>query len=303
MYCTQARTAIADLGEYLRDITRTSQVKKQSQQLYDWLIRPAEAGLVKSGIKTLVFVLDGSLRNIPMAVLYDKKQQKYLVEKYAIALTPGLQLTDPKPFQQVQLNVLTGGVSEKRQIGDIEFPPLKNVALELKVIQSQVSKTKQLFNQTFTETNLQNQIKKVPFSVVHLATHGKFSSNPEETFILAWDRLLKVKDFVNLFRQSGSSQSNAIELLVLSACQTATGDKRAALGLAGVAVRAGARSILATLWSVDDEFSSKFMSYFYRELKTGVTKAQAVQHAQIAVLNNEKRPYFWAPYVLVGNWL
>ncbi|MDZ8188452.1 MAG: CHAT domain-containing protein [Nostoc sp. ChiSLP02] len=294
---------ILDLGEYLRDITRTFQVKKQSQKLYDWLIRPAEAELVKSDIKTLVFVLDGSLRNIPMAVLYDKEQQKYLVEKYAIALTPGLQLTNPKPLQQVKLNVLSGGVSEKRQIGNLEFPPLKNVARELEAIQSEVSKTKQLFNQTFTETNLQNQIKKVPFSVVHLATHGKFSSNPEETFILAWDRLVKVKDFVNLFRQSGSSQSNAIELLVLSACQTATGDKRAALGLAGVAVRAGARSIVATLWSVDDEFSSKFMSYFYRELKTGVTKAQALQHAQIAVLNNEKRPYFWAPYVLVGNWL
>ncbi|HEY9669405.1 MAG TPA: CHAT domain-containing protein, partial [Coleofasciculaceae cyanobacterium] len=299
----QVDSTVASLRKYLPDITRTSQVKQQSQQIYDWLIRPAEAELANSGIKTLVFVLDGSLRNIPMAVLYDQQEQKYLIEKYAIALTPGLQLVNPKPLQQVQLNALTAGVSEKRLVEGREFAPLPNVTRELQRIQSEVPTSEVLFNQTFTPTNLQHELKSTPFSVVHLATHGEFSSNPEETFILTWNNLLKVKNFDNLLRQSDSSGSGTIELLVLSACKTAEGDTRAALGLAGVAVRAGARSTLATLWSVDDESTTELMSQFYRELKSGVTKAEALQHAQLAVFAKEERPYFWAPYVLVGNWL
>ena len=294
---------VEDLREYLRDVTRTAQVKQQSQQIYNWLIRPAETELAKSGIKTLVFVLDGALRNVPMAVLYDKQQQKYLVEKYAIALTPGLQLLDPKPLQQVRLNVLTAGVVEERTIDGRKFLPLENVPRELEGIQSEIHSSKELLNQQFTETNLQDQLMAAPFSVVHLATHGEFSSDPEKTFILTWDALLNVNEFDHLLRDSNEKRSSTIELLVLSACKTAEGDKRAALGLAGVAVRAGARSTLATLWSVDDRFTADLMSEFYRELKAGVNKAEALQRAQLTVFASEKSPYFWAPFVLVGNWL
>ncbi len=284
-------------------MTRTFGVKKHSQQLYDWLIRPAEADLASSGIKNLVFVLDGSLRNIPMAVLYDSKQQKYLVEKYALALTPGLQLVEPKPLRKVKLNALTAGISEKRSVNGREFAPLENVKLELSGIESVVSKSKKLLDREFTENNLQKQMKLADFSVVHLATHGEFSSNPEKTFILTWNQLLKAKDFDRLLQISARNGSSTIELLVLSACKTAVGDKQAALGLAGVAVQAGARSTLATLWSVDDQSTSELMSQFYRELKTGVTKAQALQRAQLSVLKHEKRPFFWASYILLGNWL
>jgi CHAT domain-containing protein len=294
---------VEDLREYLRDVTRTSQVKQLSQQIYDWLIQPAEAELNKSGIKTLVFVLDGVLRNIPMSVLYDKQQGKYLVEKYAIAITPGLQLLDPKPLQQVKLNTIIAGVAAERTIENRKFPPLENVPRELQKIQSEVPKTEELLNQKFTENNLQNQLQSAPFSVVHLATHGEFSSDPEKTFVLTWDKLLKVKEFDHLLRFSNTKRSSTIELLVLSACKTAVGDKRAALGLSGVAVQAGARSTLATLWSVDDESTANLMSQFYQELKAGVNKAEALRRAQLAVFNQEKSPYFWAPFVLVGNWL
>jgi CHAT domain-containing protein len=294
---------VEDLREYLRDVTRTSQVKQLSQQIYDWLIQPAEAELSKSGIKTLVFVLDGALRNIPMSVLYDKQQQKYLVEKYAIAVAPGLQLLDPKPLQKVKLNTLAAGVAAERALENLKFPPLENVPRELRQIQSEVPKTEKLLNQQFTENNLQNQLQSAPFTVVHLATHGEFSSDPEKTFVLTWDKLLKVKEFDNLLRVRDTKRSSTIELLVLSACKTAVGDKRAALGLAGVAVQAGARSTLATLWSVDDESTANLMSRFYQELKTGVNKAEALRRAQLAVFTQQKSPYFWAPFVLVGNWL
>ncbi|MBR8836072.1 MAG: CHAT domain-containing protein [Stigonema ocellatum SAG 48.90 = DSM 106950] len=290
---------ITSLRDKLLDVAETVQVQQQSQKIYDWLIRPAETELAKSGIKTLVFVLDGELRNIPMAALYDKQQQKYLVEKYAIALTPGLQLLDPRPLRQVQLNALTAGVSKER----LGFPQLQNVPQELKGIRSEIPRSQELLDQNFTKLNLQKQLQSAPFSVVHLATHGEFSSDPDKTFILTWDQLVKVKDFDTLLRVSDQGKSGAMELLVLSACKTAAGDKRAALGLAGVAVRAGARSTLATLWSVDDQYTAALMSEFYRGLKSRVTKAEALQHAQLAVFANEKRPYFWAPYVLVGNWL
>ncbi|MBW4607916.1 MAG: CHAT domain-containing protein [Hassallia sp. WJT32-NPBG1] len=294
---------VADLRKNLLDVTRTVQVQQQSQQIYDWLIRPAEAEFAKSGIKTLVFVLDGELRNIPMGVLYDKQQEKYLLEKYAVALTPGLQLLDPKPLQKIQLNALTAGVSEKRSVEGREFPALENVPRELKEIQSEIPRSEELLNQKFTEPNLQNQLRSTPFSVVHLATHGEFSSDPEKTFILTSDKLVKVKEFDNLVRVSDQRKSKSIELLVLSACKTAEGDKRAALGLAGIAVRAGARSTLATLWSVDDRSTADVMSEFYRQLNAGVNKAEALQRAQLAVFANDKTPSNWAPYVLVGNWL
>ncbi len=271
-----------------------------SQQVYDWLVRPTEADLQASEIKTLVFVLDGSLRNIPMAVLHDGTQ--YLMEKYDIALTPGLELLEPQPLARNQLKVLTAGLSEARQ----GFPALPQVEAELNQIQSQIP-GEVLLNQRFTKTSIQNTIDAVPFSVIHLATHGQFSSKAEDTFILTWDDRINVNDLDNLLRTTGLQRTSAIELLVLSACQTAKGDNRAALGIAGVALRAGARSTLATLWSVDDEGTAQLMSRFYQELANAeVTKAEALRRAQQSILQDPKyrqHPYYWAGYVLVGNWL
>ncbi|MBH8554938.1 CHAT domain-containing protein [Nostocaceae cyanobacterium CENA357] len=294
---------VEQLQKDLPVASREPDVKQYSQQLYDWLIKPIEANLANKNINTLVFVLDGALRNIPMAILYDKQQQKYLIEKYAISLAPGLQLIDPKPLQNIRLNVLVAGIEQERFIEGQSFSELSNVTQELKQVQSEVKTSKKLLNQDLTEINLEKQIQSTPFSVVHLATHGQFSSDVEQTYILTWDNLLKVRELDNLLRTRGESRPETIELLVLSACKTATGDKRAALGLAGVAVRAGARSTLATLWTIDDESTSEFMGELYRQLDAGVTKAQALQRAQLAILAKENRPYFWAPYVLVGNWL
>ncbi|PSB61466.1 hypothetical protein C7B79_21885 [Chroococcidiopsis cubana CCALA 043] len=304
----EVEKTLQSLRQYLKEPDRTLDVQKSSQQLYSWLIQPLEVELEKMQVTKLVFVLDGSLRNVPMGVLYDDKQQKYLLEKYAIALAPGLQLLEPTPLQRQRLNALTAGLSESREFAGIEFPRLQNVLYELKQVESQVPKSEELFNQKFTKDNLQTQINSNPFTVVHMATHGQFSSNLEETFILTWDRLLKIDELDNLLRTSDKSRSSAIELLVLSACETAAGDNRAALGLAGIAVKAGARSTLATLWQVDDRSTARLMSEFYRQLADPkLTKAEALQKAQLALWNDKtqdwKRPYFWAAYVLIGNWL
>jgi CHAT domain-containing protein/tetratricopeptide (TPR) repeat protein len=267
------------------------------QQVYDWLIRPAEADLTASGIKTLVFVLDGYLRNLPMAVLHDG--EKFLVEKYSIALAPGLQLLAPKPLSQVKLRVLTAALSEARQ----GFPALPGVTQEVQQIAAQMPASG-LLNQEFVSGRLHDRIKAFSYPIVHLATHGQFSSNAADTFIVTWDQKINVKEFDRLLRARTGEKQQPIELLVLSACETASGDSRAALGLAGAAIRSGARSTAATLWQVNDESTAIFMTEFYRQLASAKSKAEALRNAQLTLLRNREyqNPYFWAPFVLVGNW-
>jgi len=269
-----------------------------SKKLYDWLISPIEAELAASEVDTIVFVLDGALRNIPMAALYDG--DRYLAQKYSVALAPGLQLVDPKPLARDELSILTGGLSAARQ----GFSALPGVELELEKIQASAP-TEILLNESFTDANFQTAINAFPFPVVHLATHGEFSSAAEDTFVLTWDDRINAKELEDLLRRE-IEDDRAIELLVLSACQTAAGDKRAALGLAGVAVRAGARSTIGSLWLVSDEATSKLMTEFYQELaKPEVTKAEALRRAQESVLQDQRfsHPYFWSAFILVGNWL
>lgn len=273
-----------------------------SQQVYDWLIKPAETKLAAQDIETIVFVLDGSLRNLPMAALYDGKQ--YLIEKYGVALTPGLQLLEPEKLAGEQLEAVVAGVSESIE----GFVALPGVKAEMQDI-SAIVPSQLLLNQEFTSQNLKQQLQKDPFPLVHLATHGQFSSNPEETFIVTWGGRIKVKDFEGLLRaREESIDAKPIELLVLSACQTAEGDKRAALGIAGIAVRSGARSTLATLWSVKDDSTVKLMDKFYQQLvqaDSSSTKAKALREAQIALMHSDNfnHPFYWAPFILVGNWL
>lgn len=272
-----------------------------SQQLYDWLIRPAAMDLQNSGVETLVFVMDGWLRNLPASVLYDGQQ--YLIEKYNIALTPGLQLLEPRAIAPEKFAVLTAGLSVARQ----NFSALPGVEFELNEIAAQVP-SKIFFNREFTESNLHKHIEAIDFPVVHLATHAQFSSNPEETFILTWDGKIQVEDFHRLLTRRDRENSSPVELIVLSACQTAQGDDRAALGLAGIAVRSGARSTIASLWSVDDNSTAQLMTEFYRQLATssGMNKAQALRQAQLSLLQGTQQhqhPFYWAPFVLIGNWL
>ncbi|MEL6398242.1 MAG: CHAT domain-containing protein [Cyanobacteria bacterium J06626_4] len=270
-----------------------------AQQLYDWLIRPLEAQLQQVNPEALVFVLDGTLRNLPMSVLNDGEE--FLVEKYAIALTPGLQLIEPRPLAEQDLQALVVGLSEARD----GFSALPNVETEVAAIQMQVP-GEVLLNEGFEKAEFATQLTESSFPIVHMATHGQFSSDPEQTFILAWDDRIQAAEFGSLLQQGERQRDNAVELLVLSACETAAGDDRAALGLAGVAVRSGARSTLATLWLVDDAGTSVLMADLYQQLQdTTLTKAAALRQAQLQLLSNEQyqHPFFWAPFVLIGNWL
>lgn len=293
----------ATLTNLRRQITQPESqvaVNALSQKVYDWLIRPAEAPLEGTQVGTLVFVLDGFLKNIPMAALYDGEH--YLVENYGIALTPGLELLDPRPLERQGMRLLFAGISDPIE----DFSPLVAVEQEKDGIAARVPETTVLLNQAFTAEALETQIEQAPFQVVHLATHGEFSSDRQKTFIRSRDRRINM-DELNQILQSRQAQPGPIELLTLSACETAEGDERAALGLAGVAVRAGARSTLASLWSIDDRSSAFLMVEFYRQLveNPSFSKSQALREAQLALVHhpNYSRPSYWAPYVLLGNWL
>ena len=272
---------------------------QSAAQLYDYIIRPVIKDLQQNQINTLVFVSDGVLRNIPLATLYDGEH--YLIENYNVVLNPGLQLLEPRSLTEVSLSSLALGITQERQ----GFEALDFVDLELAEIQNLVDSIV-LVDDEFTTSSFREEIKVSDYPIVHIATHGQFSSSLENTFLLAWDNRIKINQLNTILQSRTLSEEQALELLVLSACETAAGDKWAALGLAGMAVRAGAKSTIATLWSVNDQATASLMSQFYEELVINhQEKSQAIREAQLALLKNPRyqHPFYWAPYVLVGNWL
>ena len=190
--------------------------KAQSQEFYSWLVEPSIKDLKAAKIETLVFILDSGLRNLPVSALYDGKQ--YLVENYAIALTPGLQLLPSKTLESKNMEAVVGGLSEAIQ----GFAALPGVNTEVQEIATSID-SKLLLNQEFTNERLRQTLKATTEApILHLATHGQFSSKAEDTFILTWDDRIDVNELEQLLKvREETPKLIPIELLVLSACKTA----------------------------------------------------------------------------------
>ncbi|HEY9613220.1 CHAT domain-containing protein, partial [Allocoleopsis sp.] len=291
-----------------------------AQQLYQWLIAPLEPQLEKLNIDTLIFCMDAGLRTIPMAALHDGKQ--FLVEKYSLGSIPSISLTNTRYNSLKDAHVLAMGASKFQKL-----QPLPSVPIELDVITPQLWAGKSFLNEGFTLNNLQSQSHS--FQIIHLATHADFKPGDiNNSFIQLWDTQLKLGQL----RQMGWNQPPQVELLVLSACRTAMGDVDAELGFGGLAVQAGVKSALASLWYVSDNGTLMLMSEFYRQLsQPDVTiKAKALQRAQIAMLRGQLRqdsgeqrgigvvdtmplprglppsqdlshPYYWAAFTMIGS--
>lgn len=276
----------------------TREYLPHAKQLYDWLVRPLEPDLAQPHITTLVFVPDGALRTIPLAALHDGSS--FLINKFALAMTPGLTLTDPRPLNREKLRFLTVGLTVSVQ----GLPPLPYVAEEVESIQ-QLYKSDQLLNNVFQISTLEQELREGRYGALHIATHGKFSTDVNDSFLLTFDGKLTMQaldQLVGLYR----FRQEPLELLTLSACQTGIGDDRAALGLAGVALKAGARSALATLWFINDDASAELISEFYRQLRNpALSKAVALQRAQLKLLDDRiyEHPAYWSPFLLLNNWL
>ncbi|MEM9215602.1 MAG: CHAT domain-containing protein [Cyanobacteria bacterium P01_F01_bin.150] len=307
-------------AELRRNLPRASQRRlnqRLSYRFYQWLIEPWEKEIETNDaieadtIDTLVFVLDSDLKSLPMAALWDEPRQQYLLERYAIAVAPSLQLVKPKPLER-PIRVLAAGSTEplEHPFSQQMFAPLANVENEIDGI-SEYMPTQTLLNQDFTLPKLKEKLEAESFEILHLATHGEFSSDPNQTFILLNDIPLYSADLDELLRLNKDLQAS-LKMIVLSACQTAAGDRRATLGLAGLTLRAGAQSALATLWSVDDQSAATLMQEFYRQIADhrDISRAEALRRSQLALWQQDNNhgkdwdaPYFWSPYVLVGNWL
>ncbi len=264
-----------------------------SQYFYDLFIRPLEADLIAAQPKTLVFINDGIWRNVPMAALHDGEQ--FLIEKYPLSTSASLQLTSSAGGEK-DLSALTFGLSEA-------IPPfnnpLPNVKLETEQVQN-ILGGQRFLDEDFTLKQLREQVKNSNYPIIHLATHGKFGGSQESIFLQAFDQTISLQELEQLL----SSSQNYLELLTLSACQTAAGNERSVLGLAGVAIRSGVKSTLGSLWFVSDEGTVPLITDFYLNLKQGMSKAEALQQAQIQQINTSNHhPSIWSSFILIGSWL
>jgi CHAT domain-containing protein/predicted negative regulator of RcsB-dependent stress response len=276
----------------------TREFLPHAQKLYDWLIRPLDPDLAPLSVKTLVMVPDGPFSTIPMAALHDGKQ--FLISRFATAITPGLSLSDPKPIDPESVKVLAFGLTQSVQ----GFPPLPFVSNELRVI-TDIYEGNVLVDDEFTLPQMEASMRNEEYSIVHIASHGRFDRDVDKSYLLAFDERLsveKLSDLIGLLK----FREDPLDLLTLSACDTAVGDERAALGLAGIAIKAGADSALATLWHLNDQATSMIVSEFYRQLQaSSISRAEALRLSQLKMLDHlwYQHPGYWSPFLLINNWL
>ncbi len=310
-------TVLTDYRASLRD-TSSLDYLEQARKLYDWVMRPIDTQLQALKIETVVFVMDSGLRVIPPAALHDGKQ--FLVERYASANIPALRVTRLEERDRKNTRVLAMGLTEARE----GLSALPAVEIEIRTIANQVLAGTTFLDKDFTVNNLQEQRGKAKYGILHLGTHGKFlQDRSSESFIQFWDSRLRASQIPALrFDQP------VIDMLTLSACETAVGNN---LGISGLAVESGARSILASLWAVSDAGTAPLMISFYKAFPDALSKATALRKAQLDLINGKVKivnnqivgvaglaaialpkgtgnvdishPFFWSSFILVGNWL
>ncbi len=265
-----------------------------SQQLYNWLILPLLPLLNEHGINSLVFVPEDILNVLPIAALHDG--EKFIVQEFGVAITPTLSLTESsKKFNTTK--VLLGAITEHVQ----GYRRLNNAIREIDTITNLYDEDV-LLNKDFTKGNFTDHLSRYNYDIVHIVSHAEFAKNIMDSFILTYNSKLTLNELEKYIE----SNNRTIDLITLSACNTATGDQGwAALGLSGIALKAGAKSALATLWKVDDKATSFLIKRFYKNLRSS-SKIKALQKTQNEFLDPRSKyphPFYWAPLILIGNWM
>jgi len=306
----------AELTEQINDFRyrleqrsdRSNRYLERSQQIYDWLIRPFEPTLTANNIQSLVFNHDGILRMVPMAALHDGKQ--FLVESYAVSNSPSFAAATAPTASDSRLQVLAFGLSDVARVSPTEqFSPLDSVAIELAQIEATVPKSTVFLNEEFTTEKLQETLETEPFSVLHLATHAQFGYDASDTFLVTGEKVsdnynqpLRLNRLYRLLQQTGREQP-PLQMLALTACETAVGSERDALGIAGVALQAGVKSAVASLWQVEDQAVAELITRFYGHLQDGLSRSAALQLTQREWLDSAEsyyqHPGYWAGLILV----
>ena len=299
---------------------RSNRYLPSSQRLYNWIVAPLEEELELQEVNNIAFVMDAGLRSLPVAALHDGEE--FIIQNYSIGLMPTLSLTDTSYADVRAMDVLAMGAAQFS-----ELPPLPAVPIELAAITEDIWQGVSFVDDGFSVPNLVGQRRDTPYGIVHLATHGEFQpGDPSNSYIQFGQQRLRLTELRDL-----SLSDPPVELMVLSACRTALGDQEAELGFAGIAVQAGAKSVLASLWYVSDTGTLAVMTQFYDELQDTPIKAEALRQAQLDLLNGENRwidtiqddaetsgidlsdifsdvspdqlthPYYWSAFTMIGS--
>lgn len=329
----------AELNKTIEDFRRDLQspgtnAKVNANKLYQWLIQPLEADLAEAKTKTIIFAPDERLRYIPLAALHDSKQ--WLIERFNINNITALSLMDLNTKPQTKREILAAAFTDINRNVTVplgketaNFRGLRYAGKEVDEITATISGSTKLLDNQFNK-DIVYQMN--DYSVVHLATHAAFvDGKPEESVIVLGDG-----KYVTLGDVKDWNLPN-VDLVVLSACETGLGgfgDGKEILGFGYRMQQIGAKAAIASLWKVDDPSTSQLMQLFYENLATGtMTKSEALRKAQLKLLNgnnssrnperrgitvniqpgtssrNEKsqsgysHPYYWAPFILIGNGL
>ncbi len=325
------------MTQFLRD--GEGNYRPASRKLYGWLLKAYDDKLKAKGLATVIYVPDGPLRQVPFSALLNGK--KFAVEDYTVVTLPGLTLKKIGVDSRKQARVLIAALSKPdgASIDELMQSPIEGVLgergivdmsasnvvtaetkapkltrdllvekLSLPSINNEVSELQKnrlnttLLNQSFTYGGIKQSVSSGDYSMIHIASHGYFGKNADDSFVMTYDRNLKLGDLQSLLNNDTIKKS-PIDLLTLSACQTAEGDDRALLGFSGMAIKTNALSAIGTLWSVNDEATATLMKAFYADLNR-LPKARALREAQLALLADKelKHPHYWSPFILVGHW-
>jgi CHAT domain-containing protein len=289
---TEYRAGLLDSG--------SEDVKDASKALYDVLIKPIESELVATKVDTILYAPDGILRYVPLSAFYDGKQ--WLVEKYRISNLIAYTLTDFSAKPKAQPRILAGafgGKAGEKKFGQIGLPATLK---EVQVISNAFQNSFTLIENNFSRQAIEAQFKN--HNILHLATHAEFNTGvPDNSFIIFGNgdkiRLNEITDW----------QIPNINLIVLSACQTGLGklgDGVEILGFGYQVQKAGAKNVIASLWSVNDAGTGSLMTAFYGEMqKEYGAISESLRRSQIALIKSKdfNHPYFWSAFFAIGNGL
>jgi CHAT domain-containing protein len=312
------------IAQFRREVTNPLKTHTKSylpaaKQLYRWMIAPIYEDLQAQGVTNLVFLPEAGLRSLPYGALHSGRQ--FLIEQFSLGLMPSVGLTQTSYQQIQQANLLAVGVSESTQ-GQAALPMVKT---ELAMIAQLWAKQTAYLNQAATVDQLRQARQRHPFEIVHLATHANFQAGaPKDAYIQLWNQQLKLEQI-----RGFNWHNPPVELLVLSACRTAIGDRESELGFAGLAVQTGVKTAVASLWYVNDTATTALISKFYQTLRSSRVKVEALRQAQLAMMRgdvtitegkitglstpialpedlqvsdpNFRHPYYWAAFTMVGS--
>jgi CHAT domain-containing protein len=262
-------------------------------KLYEILIRPIESQIATSSPKNIAIIASGQLRYIPFETLYDEKNKQVLLEKYPI-------------YYLTRISTSTPPSTERKPLQGLAFANPKPTQEELKGTEIEAETISKTFpgSEKYLGTNATLDIFKKQafrFSILHLGTHGCFDlAGCPNLGMQANTILFANKEQYNIADAALLGLKNT-ELITLSACQTAkeaNADGQEISGLAYVLERAGAKSVIASLWNAEDNTSDEIMTQFYQNLKNGMTKSEAMRQAKLSQIKSH--PYFWSPFILIG---